>query len=220
MKAVHDLGRLPEAERVPLLLGLLKPSEPAWIQQALVDELVASQLEASWKRIVKRARTGRKAPGYRMLELLGAVQVRAGQGRGAEDRGRSAGRARRARGGRSGARRVRDGRIWFWRRPGWPRRDRPEPSRPPWSVVAAAVWALRQSRAPEAVGVLIDLLAGTSNARVQLDAYEALVDLTGKDYGYELIQWKGWWAQNKDKPLPPPDSKRDASTVRGGYATF
>jgi len=65
---------------------------------------------------------------------------------------------------------------------------------------------------------LIKILERPGNARVELDAYEALVDLTGMDYGYELIQWKGWWLKHRDGPLPPP--ARGKVKHGGGYATY
>jgi len=209
VRAIHELDRMPEAERVSLLLRCLKPSEPIWILHALIQELARSQEPDSLDAVLKKYRRAKPPMKARLLDLLGAMKFS---------------RARRLvleTAADPGA----PGNLRLVALQAAVRRDcgdlipavKALGPGSPWPHRAAGVHALRMARKPAAVDVLISILETARNARVELDAYEALVDLTGRDFGYELIQWKGWWQQNRSRPLPPPSKSKK---VRGGYATF
>ena len=209
VRALGDLRDMPEGDRVPLLLRCLKPSEPVWILHALVRELARIQAPASLEAILKRYGRAKPPMKARFLVLLGALkfpEARREVLRVAADEG--APKALRLAALRAAVRHGRADGISMIRAlvPG-----------APWNLRAAGVHALRMARVPGSVDGLIEILEQSKNARVELDAYEALVDLTGQDFGYERNQWKGWWRQQKHRSLPPPAKTRK---VRGGYATF
>ena len=209
VRAIHDLREMPEGDRVPLLLRCLKPSEPVWILHALVRELARCQEPASLEAILKRYARAKPPMKARFLDLLGALKfprsrrevLRVAADEGAPEALRLAALRAAVRQGRAdgvpGVRALVPGASWPLR--------------------AAGVHVLRMARVPDSVDGLIDILERSKNARVELDAYEALVDLTGQDFGYERNQWKGWWRQQKNRTLP---ALSDTRKVRGGYATF
>lgn len=89
-----------------------------------------------------------------------------------------------------------------------------------WPLRVAGVRALRHAATPAAVDGLIDALAAPAHARVALEIHEALVALTGQDYGDEVSQWKGWWAKNRDSVRPGAAGAGRAPRAAGGYARF
>ena len=77
-----------------------------------------------------------------------------------------------------------------------------------WRVRAAVIDTCVDIWAPTVVAVLIDRLEH-EEARLSLDAYLALRVMTGKEFGFDVVQWKTWWNSQKDKFALPkkPDDK-------------
>jgi hypothetical protein len=74
-----------------------------------------------------------------------------------------------------------------------------------WMVQAAGIKAAREKRAVETIPPLVALTA-LADGRVKRDAVDALVDLTGADYGGDGAKWRAWWESARDgfTPKPPP----------------
>jgi len=72
-------------------------------------------------------------------------------------------------------------------------------------------------RSREAVETLIELLGAESEkrpaepTRLAWIAIEGLTAITGKELGPSDVNWRGWWEQNKTKPLPRPEDLEGVS---------
>ncbi len=97
---------------------------------------------------------------------------------------------------------------------------------PLWPVRSAAVEALRGMRHAEAVDALVEALQ-TEEGRVRLEITEALVELTGEDFGPAALSWKGWWADHRPGFVPPTaeevarrrEERERARLAEAGHAT-
>ncbi len=67
------------------------------------------------------------------------------------------------------------------------------------AVRQAAIATLGRCGRKGAVIVLFDLLSNDNEA-IRRATGDALVELTGQNYGTELDRWRGWWERNKDIP--------------------
>ena len=80
-----------------------------------------------------------------------------------------------------------------------------------WLVVSEAVRGLRDHRAAEAVGALIDRMPD-AQGRLLEDFRETLITLTGQSLPPEADQWRIWWRdsqQDWQPPAPKPDKSDD-----------
>lgn len=66
-----------------------------------------------------------------------------------------------------------------------------------WQVRSAAIDAAKTVRPRCAVGALIDRYEN-EEGRLRLEAYNVLVDISGKDYGKDIEAWRRWW-EGKEK---------------------
>ena len=73
----------------------------------------------------------------------------------------------------------------------------------PDAFVRRAVRQLADIRVPEVVDALIARLKKTKKTQTELQRYlaGALSNITGKHFGTSVVNWEGWWAGNRDKPL-------------------
>lgn len=201
------LDGLPEAKRIPLLVRALDVDQPAAVRRALLAALRRCESEAVVKALEKKRGRRRDRLALAIIDSLGQVAAPAGRKRAlaiAVDR--SAPTAHRAVALRSYVRPGRLDNVHAVSRIGVDA---------PFALKAAAVHALLQARRPEAVDGLIAMLEYVEHPRLRLDIYEALVRLTRMDFGYEILQWKGWWAKNRDIALGGGTPGR-----AGGYARF
>jgi len=61
----------------------------------------------------------------------------------------------------------------------------------------AAVSAIKRMGGRQAVDVLVKALGTTTHGRVKDDIGDALVWLTGRDFGIDDIGWSDWWNANR-----------------------
>ncbi len=90
------------------------------------------------------------------------------------------------------------------------------PENGPWPQRAAYVRALRTGAVKQSIDPLIEVLSAPGSERVATDAEEALIALTGQDFGTNAPAWKAWWDVQRDKAKIADSGRRTG----GGYATF
>jgi hypothetical protein len=69
----------------------------------------------------------------------------------------------------------------------------------PWPQRAALVHALLEAASHSSVDLLISVLEKPGSMRVERDTANALVRLTGKDFGTQAAAWRDWWAKNRSR---------------------
>jgi len=80
--------------------------------------------------------------------------------------------------------------------------------------------ALTHVRTKDCVDFLIARLFH-EKGRSRFDLADALLDLTGFDYGVSARTWRDWWGRVRDGyPLPPKPKKRRRSAPPAGYASY
>ncbi len=79
-----------------------------------------------------------------------------------------------------------------------------------WQVKATAIQALAQTPSKKAMPALIKIIGG-KNPRLEYEAYQALVELTGQDFGANPKGWTTWWGKNKETWAPPKKDKDQKS---------
>lgn len=87
-------------------------------------------------------------------------------------------------------------------------------------VRAEAYEALTRVRTKECVDFLIARLFH-EKGRSRFDLADALLDLTGFDYGIRASTWREWWGRVREGyTLPPKPKKRRRSAPPAGYASY
>jgi len=75
-----------------------------------------------------------------------------------------------------------------------------------WQVRASAILALKKVRAQESIEPLIARLSA-EEGRLQVDAGDALNEITGRGFGIRVEQWKNFWDAAKEHFKIPTDAE-------------
>jgi HEAT repeat protein len=65
------------------------------------------------------------------------------------------------------------------------------------AVRQAALWTLGRCGRKQAAGILLEQLSHDQDA-IRRVAAEALAELTGRNYGNDVVRWREWWDEHKD----------------------